>query len=439
MADSVKRNNTSDLQTAGDVQWIHCILNNMAGAGGENGNGVDILGLISEINLYEDIFSHTVSGNVLMVDTHNLISDFPIVGLETIYLAFQTPSTENLIEKALKVYKISDKHVEGNKQTYLLHFVSVEAWSDLHYSINRSFKGTPGAIVKQILEDTIKWDDFYTKSKVIPPDLNKIDTDQSNEIKLVSPQWSPFECIRYCEKMALSKTRHADYLFYESNQGFRMKSLEALLKQMPFDTVKWDHSQSAKDPKNALAKIISMSSPQINDNLSRFVNHAYGHTIFVNDLFKKQVSTKTWGWDQIRKYNEISIIEGTFPLIPKQPNFKISPDHNTGVSHISTFTYDLKVDTEFESAVTRLPVLNFLEYEKLDIEIWGRTWLEVGNTLGVIQGKPTQQKEAQLNGDDDKVIASWLITSIHHRISPNQHKMTLQLIRNSSAGEYKPM
>ena len=56
----------SDLQFAGEFLLEECILLTV------NGTEYDISALVHNINIYEDIFSMTVSGDVIIKDTNNL-------------------------------------------------------------------------------------------------------------------------------------------------------------------------------------------------------------------------------------------------------------------------------------------------------------------------------------------------------------------------------
>ena len=57
----------SDLQFAGEFLVEECKLLTT------KGTELDISGIIESINIYEDIFSMTVSGDILFKDTNNLV------------------------------------------------------------------------------------------------------------------------------------------------------------------------------------------------------------------------------------------------------------------------------------------------------------------------------------------------------------------------------
>lgn len=476
------------LHTGGQVNWLYCTLSNFGTSIIDPQHTIDVLALSPEINLYEDILSPTIYGNMVIVDTHNLISRLPIIGLETLFLGFQTPGFENTIEKAFKVFKITDRTIIGNKQTYKLHFISNDAFADVRNTINKAYHGTSGQIIAQILTDTQNWDTYDQVSSAnvaIPPNSGgpgktyweldtsynndsgqqgTIDAIQDNQLKFVSPQWSTFECIKWCEKMAVRKidglnTPVADFLFYETSQAYYFWSLSDLFQCDPIDFVKYDHSQSNGNAAEMMTKIIELRHRKINDNLTNFLNKAYGQTTYQNDMFLKTLqdpSTTKWTYHDTYLYNKYSAVSVTGnqgeAIIPEYPaalmnnnsstQYNIADDSNISVTNMNRLTHDLPDDYEKFATLSRLPAINFLEMNQIDIDIWGRTWLEVGDMINIVQGNYTQdndQSGLSLNTDNPNETANWLVIAIHHQLAPAQHKMTLQCVRNATEKAVVPL
>ena len=82
---------TIPFQTAGtvDIQELVIFTN--------TGKFLDIKDYLSELNIYEDIFSPTMHGDFLFVDSRNLIKELPIVGKEYLYVKLTKTSTEKNI------------------------------------------------------------------------------------------------------------------------------------------------------------------------------------------------------------------------------------------------------------------------------------------------------------------------------------------------------
>ena len=58
---------------------------------------VDITDMVDSFNLFEDIFTNTLTGNMNLGDTANLIANFPIVGHEEVHITMGTPNIDKPI------------------------------------------------------------------------------------------------------------------------------------------------------------------------------------------------------------------------------------------------------------------------------------------------------------------------------------------------------
>ena len=64
-----------------------------------NGEVADLISdaLVSEINIFEDIFKNTITGSILLIDIRDVITLLPIQGEEELYLKLRTPTLLSLI------------------------------------------------------------------------------------------------------------------------------------------------------------------------------------------------------------------------------------------------------------------------------------------------------------------------------------------------------
>ena len=59
-----------------------------------SGVTIDLAGTIIGMDIYENIFSTSLSGSFVMIDENNIVTNGPIVGQEYLYLKISTPSLE---------------------------------------------------------------------------------------------------------------------------------------------------------------------------------------------------------------------------------------------------------------------------------------------------------------------------------------------------------
>ena len=98
----------SELQYAGEYLLEECSIISTSG------KVYNIFDLIEEINIFENIFSAQVTGNIIISDTTNIIMNAPIIGEERLLLKLMTPQEnpkpESIIDytnNPMMIYKIN--------------------------------------------------------------------------------------------------------------------------------------------------------------------------------------------------------------------------------------------------------------------------------------------------------------------------------------------
>ena len=93
----------------------------------KNGKEISLKGLYQEINLYDSIFSHCLTGNVLITDSVGLINSLQFDGQEGILIKIGKTREEIIFQQSYRIHKLSNrKNINQNSEMYVLHFVSDE-------------------------------------------------------------------------------------------------------------------------------------------------------------------------------------------------------------------------------------------------------------------------------------------------------------------------
>jgi len=165
----------------------------------------NLISSFTDFTLYEDLFSPILTGYVLIVDAHNLISTLPILGGERLVVEFKTPGRDS-IELSLRITKIGHRDHANKKNVYTLEFISPEGFEDLNVRVSKSFSGNTSALVKRVYKE-------YFKSNISDADLS------DTFVKFVSPYWGPLKIINHITTLATypnNKILTPNYLFYIS-------------------------------------------------------------------------------------------------------------------------------------------------------------------------------------------------------------------------------
>ena len=78
-----------------------------------SGNVIDLSEVVIAINIYEDIFSPSITGNIAVVDTNAIIMNAPITGQDYISFKITTPGLENqsidFTENVMSIHRIDTR------------------------------------------------------------------------------------------------------------------------------------------------------------------------------------------------------------------------------------------------------------------------------------------------------------------------------------------
>ena len=98
------------IQYAGEYLIEECKLGTVSGL------ELDLSDLIASVDIYEDIFQNSISGDISFADTNNIMSSARICGQEKLKLKLSTPNDGdtddrnvviNFTEQPLYIYKIN--------------------------------------------------------------------------------------------------------------------------------------------------------------------------------------------------------------------------------------------------------------------------------------------------------------------------------------------
>ena len=240
----------------------------------DTGSGANVLDLLTSIwhqlNLYEDIYSPIVSGDITFTDTVGLIESFPIIGEEILELSFSTagataapiPVSNAPVElnaapqpadapkeiiNRFRVYKVDPPiQVTDNSRTIKLYFVTDSQFTNLLSKVRRIYptkeniRGTQTPITDKpyTLADIARdiFLDYFIKDKkpIRQPKARKPFLVEPTRfpVEVVIPNMNPFRAINFLASKAVSAstlTKGANFVFYQTLQGFRFVSIETLM------------------------------------------------------------------------------------------------------------------------------------------------------------------------------------------------------------------
>ena len=437
----------SELQYAGEYLIEKCSILTVSGT------ELDIIPLVEAINLYEDIYSMTLSGDIAIKDTNNLVTNAPIIGEEKLLLKIMTPQSspkshtdtpETIIDyivTPLHIYKVNVVTGSGeNALIVSLNFTTQEAMRNQVTRISQSYRGEPTEIVEKIMRDENYLDS--TRKLFVEPTANKI--------KMVAPNKKPFAVIEHLTEISNSK-QHGDaptYLFYETTKGFHYRSIDGLCDQDPAMTFN-ENIPDTPDEKgvigNAKKNLETMNEMEVvtsRDTIYNTNHGFYSSKLRVHDLYNKTV--KDYDFSYLDNFDQDTHTAGNSPLISKSKDARTGKDLSeysdarlfvTTTSAAKHFyeseSYPYQGDNYEKTLQRRMSRVTQLKRGiKVNFLAPGQTYLQAGDTVEL----NIENTSATTADKKDKQLAGkYLVTALRHEFqtSDPRHTIYVEAVKDS--------
>lgn len=415
-----------------------------------SGKYESIIDFLSELNLYEDIFSNALYGNLLVADSRNLLKEFPIVGDEYLVLKFKTPSTNFYITKTFRIYSVTDRSIvrDLNTQVYTLHFTSKETFIDSVTSVYKSFSGKISDVVSSIFKSYLETNRTldYKKGELVFGNENTnlfVLNETANNVKFVSPGWTPFKCINWCASKSIPLNGKAcNYLFFESNKNFYFGNIETIF-DTNFNTqavnlgtyyYKVNNTTRDNDPNKKMFLVEDFQISKTMDHLENYQNGYLANRLITLDVINKKY--EFYDYDHVTKFKDYKHSQGekSIPIFapdaPRDPgtNVKFYPIH----PGLHTVADNINEKMPYIHG-NRLSNLQELSNFKLTLNVPGRTDAEVGAMLyfSYPDVSPKSDQDITSNNEDKYYSGYYIVTAIRHRLTTSGHTMTMEIVKDA--------
>lgn len=419
---------------------------------------VSIETLVIDLNIFESIHNKTLSGNVMLVDTSNVVGRLPLTGNERIEFKFFTPSCSKGYDFTIKsghpmyVYKISKRQgVTPRAQTYLLHFCSKELLHNETVRVMNAQTDTYSSITANLVRNP----DFLNSAKniYIEPSFGLHTEIFTNE--------RPLDAIEKLSLKTLSeKYNNAGYYFYETSDGFYYRSLESLMaiegntarpvlaKFRPKPSNIKDGT-GVKDIKNEMQIVSKFNIVEQFDTLKNLRNGVYASRLYTYDNTNKVYEKHDFDYNldyeksmhtEPGKNGVKTDNTGVLPLYNKENKFL--SDYPDTANYLWTNTTDIHDNIKTPDVKNYLQKrlsqrLAFASF-KLELTVPGFTGLTAGDLITFEMPSYQPAGEGQPNDNDPYMSGRYLISSIRHQLNrkADKHIMILECIKDSVRRPY---
>lgn len=421
-------------------------------------NILDISPIFVNINIFESIYSPTISGYVTVLDAENIVSgvnSLPILGNEIIEIFLRVEphnyGTNKEQNRTIKYYgRIIDIRnrtiLRERSQSYEIHFVSQEAVLDRNIKISKSFKDkTIDSIVHSLFKD-LSSEDTYEFEKT------------TGITNVVIPNWSPLYAINWLASRSISSEYNTPTFFFfqtlyndgptestrnsytknefrnSTSSKFWFLSLDDILAYPPRKEIYFL-------PANTLEGLIddtlryeyaNASSYEIVNSFNTIENNATG--LFNNTLITHNITNKEWkkipfNYDkEFNKFQHLTnnkIYSGRIDKNNKKFDDKNYKESKIMMASLGTNENPNYLDQISSARISRLSSLN---YFRIRIVLTGDATLESGDIVKFNMPSPESGGE---NKFDKYYDGNFLITSIRHTIDRTSYNITIECSKES--------
>lgn len=429
----------AQIQYAGEYIVDECLLCTVGGL------ELDLRDQLANINIYEDIFTNSITGSISFVDTNNLTANASIVGQEKLKLVLVTPNASddtsrdmaiNFSDQPLHVYQIkSSANVNDRTKTFELAFTTNEIMRNNRIRVCQSYNGEPA---KEIIKKVIRDPELLNSKKEFYYE------ETTNLFQMIAPNMRPFDFINTVAKRCLSKEYDfaPTFLFYETVRGYFFRTIDSMMDRknprMIFKEV--TPNDDIDNVGKNLTNILSYEIMNSTDTLLNTRAGMYNSDLLLVDVFNK--SYKHYEYKYLEDFDK-QIHADEFnnygseqaPIASKAPDQygNLISDYPKSILHVQTIERETK-DGLFDPSTgepndyrgtdmwlqKRRSRFTSLEAAiSLRIKVPGNTTIQAGDLIGITLKNQTGSQSAS----DPYLTGRYLVRTLKHDFKKGAGKM----------------
>lgn len=385
--------------------------------------------ILTELNVYEDIWNNQITCDVLVNDATNMIQNLPLFGFETLLLEFRTMPDKQLFSKTFRLVRITDRKLIRDRQAgYIMHFVTSEAVNNLKVRVSKSYKG-------KLISDIVS--DLHNKWLVGGP----IDIEPTKyQHHIIIPKLNPCHAINWlCTRANSVNYNGANYLYYQDKDQFRFVSIESRLaldiaKYYTFHTANIRLDQVGHHPEDLEANAIAIQAHTFDHYSDLLENLQAG--MYGNELITHSQSRKLWksyGFDYPTSFDKYKHLHPSNLLY--NPKFQDSTSNSKLKLHSAGHDEDGYPFLAESWIPSRISQLQQLQNIKVSITIPGDSERTVGQIVEL--RIPSPEPPIENKQIDDKYYSGrYLIQGLRHKIDTEKYQTVMTLVKDSTLVKY---
>ena len=404
------------------------------------------LGTIS-IDYYEDLFSPTITAKMRVVNTGDSIAAEGEKERQSIYNGLPLRGGERLSMKILDhgktgsgkdktgldftdpdrnliVSSITEVISESQRESFMLNLVSREAISNETTRVFKKYSAKISTSVETILKDVLATE----------TDRYEVD-DTSNDYQFIGNLRKPFTILVWlASKSVLDKSGDttAGFLFYQTQDGFRFKSIDNLTKQESKATYTYTEINQSSTEVNNDFRILNYSVDKNQNLIEKLRLGTYSSVRVTFDPYNFKCKQAQFKFDEsgIDKLGNKVVLpqisedsEKTLSDIPSRV-FSQVVDRGTFEPDVSTTENADPTKYQAQSAMR----YNVMVTQLLSIIVPCNTDLRAGDIITCKFPKISREDSERF---DSETSGKYIIKELCHHFDPDRSFTSMKLVRDS--------
>jgi len=185
---------------------------------------VDIVGLVTDIEVFEHIDLPYTTGQIAFIDTFRLYDRIDFQGAETCTVRFKETLSAKAVEHNFIIDKIiSNKKANEQSDLIMVHLVEDILFKSNTKNVNKAYNGRPDGIIKTIASE---W---------LDKEVEEIFSDvYQKQIKVIIPNMTPIDAMIWLKNRGTTSEGYPTYLFSSFTLNrFIYADLKTMIEKQP--------------------------------------------------------------------------------------------------------------------------------------------------------------------------------------------------------------
>ncbi len=413
----------------------------------DRSKSVDIkLGTIA-IDYFEDLFSPTITAKVRVVNTGDSVAVEGKKERQSIYNGLPLRGGERLSmkildqgktgkgeekkgldfsdpERNLYVSSITDVISESQRESFLLNLVSREAITNETTRVIKKYSSKISTSVRSILKNVLVTDN----------DRMEVD-DTSNDYKFIGNLRKPFTTLVWLASKSVpnkSGDKTAGFLFYQTQDGFKFKSIENLTQQESKATYTYTEINQSSTETNNDFRILNYGFDKNQNLLEKLRLGTYSSVRLTFDPLNFQMKQKIFKFDEagIDKLGNKIIL----PQISEDSELSLKDIPSRAFSQvIDRGTIDPDVSKQENADPTKYQAQTAMRYNILVTQLASvvvpcNTDLRAGDIITLKFPKISREDSERF---DEETSGKYIIKELCHHFDPDRSFTSMKLVRDA--------